>query len=59
MCKRKAGKWKVLFNIHTGILWSAVTEPDVIAVSASRQNQPADFPHEPEGQKIHGVVVTA
>ena len=53
MCKRKAAKWRVLFNIHTGILWSAVTEPDVIAVSASRQNQPADFPHEPEGQKIH------
>ena len=32
--------------------WSAVPEPGVIAVSASRQNQSADFPHETEGQKF-------
>ena len=44
----------MLFNISLEYSdWSAVTEPDVIAVSVSRQNQLADFPHEPEGQKIH------
>ena len=54
MCKRKEGNGRCysIFTLEYAD-WSAVTEPDVIAVSASRQNQPADFPHEPEGQKIH------
>ena len=54
MCQRKEGNGRCysIFTLEYSD-WSAVTEPDVIAVSASRQNQPADFPHEPEGQKIH------
>ena len=54
MCKRKGGNGRCcnMFTLEYSD-WSAVAEPGVIAVSASRQNQPADFPHEPEGQKIH------
>ena len=53
MCQRKEGNGRCysIFTLEYSD-WSAVTEPDVIAVSASRQNQPADFPHETEGQKF-------